>query len=244
MATERPSSSSALAAESPAPSRRRGFLFSLLAVALASAFLTWTLPRGSADAQPVTLAHTHEVAPRTVAQQAFHDQMRKLWEDHVTWTRLAIVTFADGSAGFPATADRLLQNQTDIGDAIVPFYGEAAGQRLTALLHDHITIAVEVLKAAKAGDTTAFTDAKNRWYANADDIADFLAQANPRFWPQAMMRDDMRVHLDQTLSEAAHELSGSYSAGVTDYEAVHAHILQMADMLSGGIIGAFPSSFR
>ena len=76
----------------------------------------------------------------TLKQVVFHDQMRKLWEDHVTWTRLAIVTFADGSAGFDATATRLLQNQTDIGDAIKPFYGSAAGNRLTAPLHDHIML--------------------------------------------------------------------------------------------------------
>ena len=109
----------------------------------------------------------------TAAQVAYHDQMRKLWEDHVTWTRLAIVTFADGSPGFNATAARLLQNQTDIGNAIAPFYGTAAGQQLSALLHDHITIAVELLQDAKAGDTAAFDAAKIRWYANANQIADF-----------------------------------------------------------------------
>ena len=137
-------------------------------------------------------AHTTAVAPRTAAQNAFHDQMRKLWEDHVTWTRLAIVTFADGSPGFDATAGRLLQNQTDIGDAIKPFYGAAAGNKLTALLHDHITIAVEILQAAKAGNTDAFNAANTRWYANGNDIADFLAAANPRSWPDAVMRADMK----------------------------------------------------
>ncbi|WP_323101279.1 hypothetical protein [Intrasporangium sp. YIM S08009] len=217
----------------------------VVALALVGVLLLWAFPRSSADAaQPVTLSRTHEVVPRTARQQAFHDQMRKLWEDHVTWTRLAIVTFADGSAGFPAAAGRLLQNQSDIGAAIAPFYGDAAGARLTALLHDHITIAVEILEAAKAGDTAAFTSARTRWYANANDIADFLSAANPRFWPDAVLRDDMRVHLDQTLAEAAHELAGGYATGVADYDAVHAHILRMADMLSGGIIGAFPSAFR
>ena len=222
----------------------------LVLVALLSAFFAWTLPR--ADAQPVVAAASHAHAgmkaaagPRPAAQQALHDEMRKLWEDHVTWTRLAIVTFAaEGQPGFGPTAARLLQNQVDIGDAIKPFYGEAAGNALTALLHDHITIAVELLQAAKDGDTAAFADAKDRWYANSDDIADFLAQANPRFWPRSEMRASMRMHLDQTLAEAAHELAGDYAASVADYDEIHEHILEMADVLSNGLIGAFPQLIR
>ncbi len=189
-------------------------------------------------------AHATAVAPPTAARKAFHDQMRKLWEDHVTWTRLAIVTFADGSPSFDATSGRLLQNQRDIGDAIKPFYGPAAGNKLTALLHDHITIAVELLQAAKAGDTDAFNAANTRWYANGNDIADFLAAANPRSWPDAVMRADMKEHLDQSLAEAAHELHGEYAASVSDYEGIHAHILMMADQLSAGIIAQFPSRFH
>jgi hypothetical protein len=170
--------------------------------------------------------------------------MRKLSEDHVTWTRLAIVTFADGSKGFSTTATRLLQNQTDIGNAITRFYGTAAGDQLSALLHDHITIAVEILQAAKAGDTAAFAEAKTRWYRNADDIADFLAAANPRFWPQDAMRAAMREHLDETLTEASDELSGNFTASVADYETVHLHILAMADLLSSGIMRQFPGRFH
>ena len=224
-----------------ATQRRLGVLPAALVLTLIAALLL-ALPRGGAQAAPADV-HSHGVvvAPRTTAQVAFHDQMRKLWEDHVTWTRLAIVTFADGSSGFNATATRLLQNQTDIGDAIKPFYGDAAGDQLTALLREHILIAVDVLKAAKAHDSAAFTEANTRWYANANDIADFLAAANPRFWPDDVMRAAMREHLDQTLAEAAHELSGDYATSVADYDQVHAHILAMADSISSGIIGAFPS---
>jgi hypothetical protein len=225
--------------------RRLVVLVPLSLVAALLSVLVWGLRAPDADAVSLS-GHGHHgtLQPRTAAQQAFHDQMRKLWEDHVTWTRLAIVAFADGSAGFPETASRLLRNQDDIGDAIKPFYGEAAGEGLSALLHDHITIAVEVMQAAKSGDTTAFADAKTRWYANADDIADFLAKANPRFWPRTMMRADMRVHLDQTLAEAADELAGDYAGSVAEYDEVHAHILDMADMMSGGIIGQFPNRVR
>lgn len=221
-----------------------------VAIAALLAVLALALPRASADAlaAPATQArhggHGGAVAtvrlPHTAAQLALHDQMRRLWEDHITWTRLAIVTFADGSAGFSPTAARLLRNQDDIGNAIKPFYGDAAGKQLTALLRDHITIAVEVLQAAKAHDATAFASAKARWYANADDIADLLASANPRFWPQSMMRADMREHLDQTLAEAAHELAGDYAGSIADYEQVHTHILAMADLLSSGIVRQLP----
>lgn len=221
---------------------------SVLLVVAAVFIATRPAEAASAASSPSVAESHHDhgglPAPRTPAQVAFHDQMRKLWEDHVTWTRLAIVTFADGSAGFGATAGRLLQNQTDIGDAIKPFFGDAAGTQLTSLLHDHITIAVELLQAAKAGNTAAFNDANTRWYANANQIADFLAAANPRFWPRDVMRADMKTHLDQTLAEASHELGGDYADSVTDYEAIHLHILDMADLLSSGIIGRFPQKFH
>ena len=41
---------------------------------------------------------------------ALHDNMRTLWEDHGTWTRLAIVGFADNSPNLQPTQDRLLAN--------------------------------------------------------------------------------------------------------------------------------------
>jgi hypothetical protein len=235
-----------MTSDTPLTPRRSSALRLLvpLLVALLAALVVVSASRGQAEGAE----HDSHASPDALTHKGtradFHDQMRKLWEDHVTWTRLAIVTFADGSPGFDATATRLLDNQTDIGDAIKPFYGDAAGTQLTALLHDHITIAVELLQAAKSGDTPAFDDASERWYANADDIADFLAAANPKFWPQAMMRADMKTHLDQTLAEAGHELGGQYSASVQDYEQIHLHILDMADMLSDGIIKAFPDQFR
>lgn len=226
--------------------RRRAvpLTFALIIAVLAGLF-TLTAARGTAHASG-TAGHDHPgpAGLPTAAQVAFHDQMRKLWEDHVTWTRLAIVTFADGSPGFGATATRLLQNQTDIGNAIAPFYGATAGEQLSALLHAHITIAVELLQDAREGKTAAFEAAKTRWYANANQIADFLSAANPRFWPDATMRAAMKEHLDQTLAEAVDELHGNYPASVTDYEAIHLHILAMADLLSSGIMHRFPARFH
>lgn len=190
-------------------------------------------------------SHAVEVSAKTTAKQArFHDAMRKLWEDHVTWTRLAIVSFAHDLPDLPATQARLLRNQVDIGNAIKPYYGRAAGDQLTALLKEHIAGAVALLSAGKAGDQALIKQRGAEWYANGNEIADFLAAANPRNWPQKALRKMMKAHLDQTLNEAVHRLGGNYQADVRDYEQIHHHILQMADALSAGIIRQFPRRFR
>jgi hypothetical protein len=183
------------------------------------------------------------VASTPVARAAFHDAMRKLWEDHVTWTRLYIVSAVAGLPDTKPTAERLLRNQTDIGDAIKPFYGDAAGERLTALLKPHILIAAELVGAAKAGDDKRVQDASARWYANADEIADYLSGANPANWPRQTLRSEMRHHLDLTLQEAQARLKGDWAADIAAYDTVHEHILGMADVLSTGIIKQFPRKF-
>src|SRR3954453_11757676 len=109
----------------------------------------------------------------------FHDAMRRLWSDHVVYTRLFIVDAAAGSADKDAHTARLLQNQTDIGNAVAGFYGRAAGDKLTALLKDHILIAASIVTAAKAGDNAKVASENKRWHDNAIDVAKFLHGANP-----------------------------------------------------------------
>ena len=180
----------------------------------------------------------------TANEFTLRSTMRKLWEDHITWTRLYIVSAAANLPDKELTAQRLLQNQTDIGNAIKPFYGDAAGDKLTSLLKDHILIAAEIIQDAKAGDTTAMNDAIARWYANADDIAVFLHNANPDNWPLEDIKAMMHEHLDLTLQEAVAYLHGDYSGSVAAYDQVHLEILDMADMLSDGIIQQFPKRFK
>lgn len=215
-----------------------------LVIAVIAGVFAFTTQHGEAHAG--VLGHDHTVGPvglPTAAEVTFHDQMRKLWEDHVTWTRLAIVEFAADDPGLTATVTRLLQNQADIGNAIAPFYGTAAGQQLTTLLDTHINLAVALLQDAKSQNATQFAADKATWYDNANQIADFLSAANPRFWPDDVMRAFMKEHLDQTLAEAQDELTGNYTASITDYEAIHLHILALADLLSSGIMHQFPNRF-
>ena len=171
-------------------------------------------------------------------------QLRKLWEDHVTWTRMVIVSFAADLPDLSTAEQRLLRNQVDLGNAIKPYYGAAAGNQLTALLRTHILEAVPVLSAAKAGDRAKLTAALDAWYANGNQVARFLTGANPKAWPLAMTSKMMKTHLALTTQEAVARLEGKWSADVAAYDKVHAEILEMSDMLSSGIVEQFPNRFR
>jgi hypothetical protein len=173
----------------------------------------------------------------------FQDAMRRLWSDHVAYTRLFIVSAAAGSPDKDATAQRLLQNQADIGNAVAQFYGSDAGNKLTALLKDHILIAANIVTAAKAGDNAKVTSENKRWHDNATDLAKFLHGANPKNWPQATLQSALFTHLDQTLSEASHQLKGNYAASMKDYDEAMGHMLMVADTLTNGIVAQFPSKF-
>jgi prophage DNA circulation protein len=192
-----------------------------------------------------TLASSPADAGRA-SREAFRAEMRGLWNDHVVWTRMYVVSAATLPTELPdisATAERLFANQTDIGNAVAAFYGDAAGAALTDLLDEHIALAAEAIGAAKAGDQAALDDALGRWYVNADDIARFLSEANPRHWHFDHLSAHMRHHLDLTLAEAVARLQGDYAADIAAYDEVRTQILELSDTLANGIIAQFPGRF-
>ena len=186
--------------------------------------------------------HTVESAGDVALSQdgrALKDGMRKLWADHVVWTRNYIVAAVADDPSASAVATRLLRNQDDIGNAIAPYYGAAAGARLTSLLKDHITIAVDLVGAAKAGDNAKVADADRRWKQNAQDIATFLSGANPN-WPRATLVSMLNDHLALTTQEATARIQKRWTDDINTFDRIFDQAMHMADALSDGIIKQFP----
>jgi hypothetical protein len=167
------------------------------------------------------------------------EYMRLLWEQHVYWTRMTIISIANNLPDEEATTKRLLRNAKDFERAFKPFYGSRAAHEFGRLITDHLVIAAELVKAAKAGNKNAAANAEKRWYANADEIVSFLTHIN-HFGSEEHMRQMWYQHLSLTKSEALAILTGDYNKGISTFDQVEEEALLMADNFATGIIKQFP----
>ncbi len=169
--------------------------------------------------------------------------MHQLWADHMQWTYATVDAYFNNSGGVEAQLNRLLKNQEDIGAAIVPYYGQAAGDQLTTLLKGHINGAVPVLQAAKNNDQVALNLAIANWRENAKEIADFLSAANPQYWEQSHIREHMDNHITITIAYSVDLLQKNYNQAVIDYGTAFNDMMDFANILSMGIAKQFPEKF-
>lgn len=170
--------------------------------------------------------------------------MRQLWDDHMYWTLITVDAYFNDPKGLSAKLNRLLQNQKDIGAAIVPYYGQAAGDQLAKLLTEHIELAVPVLKAAKENNKEDLDKAVKDWYANAKDIGSFLASANPKNWTAKETQGALEMHITHTIAYSVSILKGDYTQSFGGFEEALHHMVHLADILTEGIAKQFPNKFK
>ncbi len=168
---------------------------------------------------------------------------RKLWIDHVLWTRNYIIADIDSLEDKGPALERLLKNQDDIGNYIKPYYGEEAGNKLSSILREHIQLAGQVLDAAQSGNKNDFEKYNKLWYQNADQIADFLSSANPKY-SNKTLKSMLHKHLDLILEAVNARLKKDWKSDIDAFDRGEDHMIMFADILSDGIIKQFPEKFK
>lgn len=174
----------------------------------------------------------------TFKQLQLSNTMRRLWTEHVLWTRFFIVSTAFNLPDLQFVTNRLLQNPVDFAKALMPYYGEQTAMRFQQLLTEHLAIAGQLVNAAKAGNTAEADRQRKLWYANAEEIARFLASINP-YWSEREWRDLLFDHLRMTENEAVLILTGRYEESIKEYDVIQAEALRIADVMAYGIIRQF-----
>lgn len=160
---------------------------------------------------------------------------RKLWIEHVVWTRFFIISTAADLGDLKFVTARLLRNPVDFRTALEPFYGADKAKRFSDLLTEHLTIAAQLVNAAKEGNAETVDEERKKWYANADEIADFLSRINPN-WSKSHWTIMLHDHLKLTETEATERLTGKYEQDVSLFDAIEDQALIMADDMADGII--------
>lgn len=202
--------------------------------------LGYSAVRGNPESKENLLSRPAE---QTASTLELKTQMVELWEQHVAWNRNVMLCIVDELPGTEQAVERLRQNKIEIGNAIKPYYGIAAGDELTELLYNHVTISAEVITFAKAQKNTELKEANERWYANADSIAGFLASANP-YWALEDIKLIIKDQLILTTNQAVYRIQKDYSADVIAYDKAHADVLKMANIFADGIAKQFPEKFK
>lgn len=178
----------------------------------------------------------------TPAQVELSNTLRRLWIEHVLWTRAFIVSTLSDSGDLEQVTERLLRNPADFAAALTPIYGATNARRFEELFRDHLLIAAALVNAAKEGDMGAYNEQRVRWYENADDIANFLAELNPN-WDENDWKTMLYDHLYMTEVEAMQIAGNEYGASINQFDQIQQQALNMADEMTSGIIEQFPAMF-
>lgn len=164
--------------------------------------------------------------------------LRRLWFEHVMWTRSFIMSAAFNWGDLDAVTKRLLRNPADFASILKKLYGNKAAMEFENLFTDHLLIAAQLVKAAKEGDAKTVDEQRKKWYANADDIANFLGEINPH-WSKKTWIDLLYNHLKMTENEAIQILSEKYPESIVQYDSIQEEALKMADEMAHGIFSQF-----
>ena len=169
-------------------------------------------------------------------------QMNLVWEQHIMWTRMLLISIAEDLKDLEATQTRLLRNPKDIADVFRRFYGNAVANRIQQLLTEHLVIGKELIVALKNKNQEEATKLNTKWYQNADEMAEAFSSINP-FYPKEEIRNMLYEHLRLTTNEVNYRLQGNYVEDINSYDMVQKEILKMSQFFVNGIVKQFPNLF-
>lgn len=170
------------------------------------------------------------------------EQMNLVWEQHIMWTRMLLISIAENLKDLDATQTRLLRNPRDIANVFRPYYGGNIANQIEKLLTEHLVIGKDLIVALKNKNQEQANLLNKKWYQNADDMAEAFSSINP-FYPKEEIRKMLYEHLRLTTDEVNARLKGDYVADINAYDMVQKEILRMSGFFVNGIVRQFPNLF-
>jgi len=169
-------------------------------------------------------------------------QMNLVWEQHIMWTRMLLISIAENLKDLDATQTRLLKNPKDIAKIFGRYYGNSIEEKIEKLLTEHLVIGKNLIVALKNKNQTQANILNEKWYKNADEMSELFSRINP-FYPKEEVRKMFYRHLELTTDEVKNRLQGNYTKDINAYDMVQREILNMSQFFVNGIVKQFPNLF-
>ena len=171
--------------------------------------------------------------------------MRSLWGDHIFWVRnVALTTKLGDAAAAKVEEQQVVQNAREIANAVVPYYGKDAGDKLFNLLAGHYGAVKDSMNAVYSGNKEAEKVAMDKMTKNAEEIATFLSSANPKNWPKEALVSALAAHGGYHMAQIGQINAKDFSAEAKTWTAMKKQVNEIADVLASGIIKQFPQRFE
>ena len=154
--------------------------------------------------------------------------MNLVWEQHIMWTRMLLISIAE--------------NLKDLDNVFRRYYGDSVANTIEKLLTEHLVIGKNLIVALKNNNQVLSKELTDKWYKNADDMADAFSSINP-FYPREQVRQMLHEHLRLTTEEVSARLRKDYTADIKAYDMVQKEILAMSQFFVDGIVKQFPNLF-
>jgi hypothetical protein len=169
--------------------------------------------------------------------------LRDLWGGHIFWVRnVALATRMGDADAAKVAEENAVKNARSIADAVVPFYGKAAADKLFGLLAGHYGAIKEYMTATYAADQAVKDKALEKVKSNARDIAALLSSANPN-WPKETLVSLLYAHGGHHVAQIEAFAVKDYAAEAQAWDAMKSHMNMIADALGAGIVKQFPKKF-
>ena len=156
--------------------------------------------------------------------------MNLVWQEHIMWTRLLLISIAEDLKDLEATQTCLLKNPKDIADVFRPYYRNLIANEIEKLLTEHLVIGKDLIVALKNNNQEQANLLNTKWYQNADRMAEAFNSINP-YYPKEEIQNMLYEHLRLTTIEVNARLKGDYVADINAYDMVQNEILKMSSFL-------------
>lgn len=163
-----------------------------------------------------------------------YSQSHRLWAEHLCYTRNAIISLLTGAKDIEAISERLMTNQDDIAELLYPFHDRNDVDAYAAVLKQHIALAVELIKAIKAGDDLA--EPTKAWYDNGDTMLTWMENENPYYWSRVVTVPLWNDHLKYTIDEVTNRLKEDWTADIDSLDNNRHCMHKWADLYATGIV--------